>query len=145
MILNNSIEALTKQISETKSKKELLHYLHNNTRYPSDFSEFFNSIVINKDLKISEIIAHSLLDTHYAYQIINGRKKNPSRNKIIALCLSAHLNLEEINEALMISQKGILYPKNTMDAIIIKHVLSKDYEILKINEELDSYGIVDYL
>lgn len=77
----------------------------------------------------------------YAYQIVNGTRSNPGREKIICLCIAAHMNITETKRALEIAQAGILYPKNIRDAIIIKHINTDDFSVMNINCDLDKHGL----
>ena len=97
---------------------------------------YFNEYIAEHGLKVSEIVEKSQLAREYAYQILNGRKKNPSRDKLLALCLGAEMPLKDIQRTLKISQHGILYSKNVRDAVIIVCIYHKIYEINKINEYL---------
>ena len=89
---------------------------------------------------ISENIKESGLPD-YAYQIVNGTRSNPGREKIICLCIAAHMNITETKRALEIAQAGILYPKNIRDAIIIKHINTDDFSVMNINCDLDKHGL----
>ena len=65
------------------------------------------------------IITKSQLEQIYAYHIFAGRKKNPSRNKILALALSMELTQKEAQRLLYYAGSERLYPKNAWDSVII--------------------------
>ncbi|MEG1132303.1 MAG: hypothetical protein RSD77_08285 [Romboutsia sp.] len=96
--------------------------------------KFFKYICSEKNISKSSLIKNSEIDRTYGYQILNGTKK-PSRDKILKLCISANLNLEESNKALKLGNVGELYPKNPRDSVII-FGLNKNLDILKIDELL---------
>ncbi len=102
----------------------------------SDLSlpNFFESICKEKNISKSLLIKNAEIDRTYGYQILSGSKK-PSRDKIIQLCLSARLNLEESNKALKLGNVGELYPKNPRDSILIFGI-NKNLNISKIDELL---------
>lgn len=78
-------------------------------------------------------------------QIINGNKKNPGRNKVLCLCIGAKMNIHETNMALELTNNAALYPQNTKDAIIIKHINKENWSVSDINSELHEYGVTDLL
>lgn len=96
--------------------------------------KFFKDICSEKNISKSSLIKNAEIDRTYGYQILNGTKK-PSRDKILKLCISANLNLEESNKALKLGNVGELYPKNPRDSVII-FGLNKNLDILKIDELL---------
>ena len=54
-------------------------------------SEYLDLLIESKKLKKSDIIVRSNLDKNYAYQIFNGTKTNPSRNKVLMLAFGMGL------------------------------------------------------
>lgn len=96
--------------------------------------KFFKDICSKKNISKSSLIKNAEIDRTYGYQILSGTKK-PSRDKILKLCISANLNLEESNKALKLGNVGELYPKNPRDSVII-FGLNKNLDILKIDELL---------
>ena len=55
----------------------------------------------------------------YAYHIFGGRKKHPSREKIISLALAMKLSVDETQRLLYYSENEKLYAKNAWDSVII--------------------------
>ena len=49
----------------------------------SSLSEYLELLISEKKLRKSTVIKRSNLDKNYAYQIFNGNKEKPSRNKVI--------------------------------------------------------------
>lgn len=89
------------------------------------FRDFFNQYLANhRNIKLANIIKDSGLSRQYAYQILNGTKK-ANRDRILALCFAAGMNLDEINHALIYAKHNPLYAKNKRDAIIIVAINSK--------------------
>ena len=94
-----------------------------------------------KGLLLRNVVAESNLEQHYAYQIINGNKQNPSRIKVLALCIACHMTLAETQHALGISQNGILYPRVAFDAIVIYNLNIENWSVYAINEQLHAEGL----
>ena len=100
---------------------------------------FFDEYMKEHGLTKKDLVINSLLDRTYAYQILSGLRK-PSRDKILALCLSGKMSFEEIQRALEIAQAGILYPKDPRDAAIILCIHNRIYNVYEINMYLDQKG-----
>ncbi len=62
-------------------------------------------------------------------------RKNPSRNKLLALAVAMKLNIEECQKLLKFGGVNELYPRNRRDAIII-FALTKKLSIFELNELL---------
>ncbi len=124
-------------ILEKTSIEGLEDYIENEEILPEyTIQSYFNEYIADHELKASEIIENSQIAREYAYQILNGRKKNPSRDKILALCLGAKMPLKDIQRVLKLSHQGILYAKNVRDAVIIVCIHHNIYEISTINDYL---------
>ena len=106
-----------------------------------DISDYLNQSMSSHSLKTSDVIKHSLLDRFYANQILNGTRKNPSREKLIPLCLAMGMDLEETNRALKIGKAGTLYSKDKRDAVIIMCINRKIFDVMKVNELLYENGL----
>ena len=52
-----------------------------------DIAEYLENIIREKQLKRSQIVKDSGLDRSYVYHILNGERKNPSRSKLLAICV----------------------------------------------------------
>ncbi len=83
----------------------------------------------------AELIKLSNLQSSYGYQILNGTKEKPSRDKLLALCVAMKINFDEIQKVLTLAQCGILYPRNIRDSIIINAV-NKGTGLQKLNQLL---------
>ena len=121
-------------LSKIHSEEELSAFLSELRKegHTVTLSNYLNNIMHIKGL---------LLELHYAYQLINVNKQNPSRVKVLALCLACHMTLEETQHALAISQNGILYPRNSFDAIIIYNITHENWSVYEINEQLLHEGL----
>lgn len=125
-------------LNNIDNQKDLDNYIDddkNISKY-DDFVDYFLSL--DKIIKIdkSELINKSGIERTYGYQILNKTRK-PGRDKIISLCLSGKLNLNETNKALESAKQQLLYSRNKRDIIII----------FSINNELsvdDTNYLLDY-
>ena len=90
------------------------------------FSKFFNDyLASHQNLKLSSIINDSGITRQHAHAIING-DKNGNRDKIIALCFAAGMNLDETNHALIYAKHSALYSKDRRDSYIIYAITKKE-------------------
>lgn len=110
------------------SKQELSEEL------PS-LSDYLNDHIGKKGLLVSDVIKRSGLSRDYAYAIINGNRKNPTKDRIIALCLATRMNLIETQRALKLCGM-VLYAKNKRDAALIICINREIYDLDKVNNFL---------
>ena len=104
--------------------------------YPA-VDEYLKGLLEKYDVTVGNLVKRTNIDRVYAYQIIQGKKSHPSREKLLAISLGIGLNLDETQHLLRYARVAELYPKNPQDSIIIfaiEHKLS----FLDTNELLDS-------
>ena len=111
----------------------------NQAEFTKPLHEYLNQILQEKNLSKTEVIKKSLININYAYHIFLGKRKKTSRDKILALGLSMNLNLEEMQYLLRYAGCGVLYPRNTRDAIIISAV-EQDLSVADTNSLLENLG-----
>ncbi|CEN25377.1 Helix-turn-helix domain [[Clostridium] sordellii] len=132
---NETVELMSilKNIDDESYLDEFVKITSNNF---SDLSlpNFFQNICKEKGISKSDLIKNAEIDRTYGYQILNGTKK-PSRDKLLKLCISASLDIEESNKALKLGNVGQLYPKNPRDSIIIFGI-NKKLNLFQIDELL---------
>ncbi len=129
-------DELLHTLKNLSSATELDSYLGETEKadFPQSFCAYFNGLLKQKGLAKGEVIIRSGLDRSYAYQILQeDSKKQPGRNKILALCLAAGCSLAETIRALETSGEAILYAKNKRDAILIFSI-HKGLSLLDTNE-----------
>lgn len=97
-----------------KSTDELMKILNSKKSYNEFFEEevgelcfssvadYLEVLLNEKHLKKSDVIRKSNLDKNYAYQIFNGNKLNPSRNKMLMLAFGMELSLKETRKLLKV-------------------------------------------
>lgn len=100
----------------------------------------WSSCSAKKKLKKSEVINKSNIEKYYAYQIFNGNKENPSRDKMIMLAFGMGLTVEETRKLLKIAKVSDLYVRSPRDSIFI-FCLNKGLGIIEVNEYLSDYNL----
>lgn len=125
-----------------KSKRDYSEFLKEeiDELYFASISEYLEILLAQKKLKKGDVINKANLDKSYAYQIFNGNKTNPSRDKLIMLAFGMELNLEETRKLLKISNVSDLYIRNPRDSAIIFCIENK-LDLIRTNEKLDELSL----
>ena len=106
------------------------------TDYPYSFVMFMDQMIHERKMKRKDIIARSGLDPDYAYKLLNGRKKTRERDYILALCIGAKLNIQQIQHALICSGMLPLSNSDIRSRIIIMGI-QRGISVYQINDHLD--------
>ncbi|MCH5344001.1 MAG: helix-turn-helix transcriptional regulator [Acetatifactor sp.] len=101
-------------------------------------SEHLTTLLKQKKLKRADVVRNSDLDKAYVYQIFSG-KKNPSRDKLIAIAFGMHLNEEDTQRMLKLAGHSELYPRIGRDALIL-FAIQRGMSIWETDEALDKNG-----
>ncbi|MGY3778929.1 helix-turn-helix domain-containing protein [Isobaculum melis] len=109
------------------------HFVENTVMF------YLNEWLEEKKLTKAQVIRRSAMSEVTGYQYFDG-KRNPSRERLIALCFGLGLNDEEANQLLKKSGYARLYAKHVWDAVII-YGLAKDYSIEETNLLLFEKGL----
>lgn len=138
IITNISTASLT---SELKDTKDIEHYLIKNKDNMLTYTLFdhLTMLLAQKDISIATVVRDSLLERSYVYDIFAGRK-NPSRNKLIALAFGLKLSDEETQKMLKISGNRELYARDVRDSVIL-FALRQHMDIDKTNELLFNHDL----
>lgn len=134
-----------------KSTDELMKILNSKKSYNEFFEEevgelcfssvadYLEVLLNEKHLKKSDVIRKSNLDKNYAYQIFNGNKLNPSRNKMLMLAFGMELSLNETRKLLKVCCLPDLHVRSPRDSIII-FGLNKKMSLIDVNESLSDFS-----
>ncbi|MBP5655703.1 MAG: helix-turn-helix transcriptional regulator [Clostridiales bacterium] len=138
--MTDNTNDLMAKLKTTDDTAELDRYLEQiRDRYPKDLSSYIKTILEEKGMSIADMQKKSGIDRTYIYQIMDGRK-NPGRDKIIAMAVACRMTLPECQRALEIAQEGILYPKGRRDSVIIYAVCNK-MNVMELNGLLEEYKL----
>lgn len=137
--MKKSTDELLKILKSTRDYSEFLKE-EIDELYFSSISEYLEILLSQKKLKKGDVINRANLDKSYAYQIFNGNKTNPSRDKLIMLAFGMELNLEETRKLLKISNVSDLYIRNPRDSAIIFCIENK-LDLMRTNEKLDELSL----
>ncbi|MCI8578891.1 MAG: hypothetical protein HFG64_15560 [Lachnospiraceae bacterium] len=123
-------------LTSTHSRKDLANYLDQHTVPDSalSFSQTFQLLLDQHNLKKADVIRDSNLDRTYAYQVLSG-SRHPGRDKILALGIAAGFSVKEIRRLLECASAAILYSRSSRDAVILYGIENR-LNLMRINEML---------
>lgn len=127
-------------LTELKSERNIARYLKENEPHFVDqrIGDYLDAFVAAKGLKKSQIFKDAEINEIYGYQIFSGTRK-PSRNKLIALCISMGMSEEELGTALKYAGEAPLYARSKRDSMILSGIL-KGNSVMQINNLLYEHG-----
>ena len=138
--MDQNTSDLMQKLASAETEQNLESYVKSiDGKYPQTYPEFMKTILEKRNMTIADVQKKSGIDRNYIYQLINGRK-NPGRDKIIAIALASSMTLAECQRALEITKEGILYPKNKRDSIII-YAINNKISVMELNGLLEEYGV----
>ena len=100
-------------------------YIKENKEHFVDLTiaQFLSEYISAKGLKKSTVIKDAEISEIFGFQVLSGTR-NPSRNTLLSLCVSAKMTLDEVQATLKIAEFAPLYPKSKRDSIIILGITS---------------------
>lgn len=135
---NKSTDELIKVIEK---EPKIQKYLANNQDefdYTS-LADALNHLKERSRLSKANIAKLANADRIYTYQIFNGTKLNPSRDKIVALCIALQASLSETQYILRLGHAEQLHPRKVRDSIFI-HAIKHHSSVDMVNEALEDVG-----
>ena len=99
-----------------------------------DVQSLLAAMFEKRDMSKSTLAKRAGMSNVYLHQVFSGRR-NPSRNRMLCICLGMEATLDEAQELLKRSGMGLLYPKDRRDAIIIYGLLHKQ-SLFEVNDKL---------
>lgn len=70
------------------------------------------------DQKASVVSVNAMLAASYVGNIVNGKKRNPSRDALISICLAIGTSVEEVQYLLKYAGQAPLYVRRKRDVVI---------------------------
>lgn len=103
-----------------------------------EFSDLLQELFQKKGMSKAALAKRAGMSEVYLHQLFSGGR-NPSRNRIICLCLGLSATLEEAQKLLRGSGNAELYAKDRRDAIIIYGLIHR-MTVTEVNDRLFSEG-----
>ena len=137
--MNKSTGELLDSLKSVRSYDEFLKKEIGELNF-STLAEYLEMLIESKKLKKSDIITRGNLDKNYAYQIFNGTKTNPSRDKVLMLAFGMGLDFNETTVLLKNAKQPDLYIRDPRDSVII-FCLENHMTLIQANEQLLDNGL----
>ena len=105
--------------------------------------EYLSLLLAEKGLNKNDVIKKSGLERLYGYHIFAGRRKKPSREKMLALAFAMQLSPEETQRLLYYAGDAPLYVRNRRDSVIW-YALNRHLNVIETNillEEMNEQPI----
>ena len=109
---------------ELMSAPDIDSYIKNNQTSFAERSvtELLASFYERQGLSKAELARRSCMSEVYLHQVFAGRR-NPSRDKLLCLCIGMELSFDETQELLKEAAYAQLYPRIKREAVIIHGIV----------------------
>ena len=115
-------------------------------RFPAEFLDeddhignYLNQLLWKYDKKASVVSQDAMLTHSYVGNIVNGKKRNPSRDALISICLTIGTTVEEVQYLLKYAGQAPLYVRRKRD-VIIWFGFMKHMTLDEVDEKLRERG-----
>jgi len=122
-------------------QEETEEFVGKNSAELPAFHEYLAAVMREKEIKTADVVKRSRISKNYVYNILNGDKTNPGRDKVIALCVASEMTYKETQRALEISGLAPLYPRDERDVRIATAINRGVNDVMNINLMLDEHGL----
>ena len=130
---DKSTDDLQEELMHASSIDSYIHGnkgLFTNPKIPTLLAEIYEKKSISKAV----LARRAGMSEVYLHQVFAGRR-NPSRDRLLCLCLGMGASLEETQQLLRQAAYAQLYPRNKRDAIISHGILHRT-DLSVINDKL---------
>lgn len=137
MDLSNDMELYSelKNIKESGEEEAFIKkYVSNDSGIK--FHEYLQEYIVGNDLSMATVMNNSRLNKNYGYNIVNGTRKNPGRDKVLALCIGAGMPFDAVQQALKLANHPLLDPRNERDIRIAVSINKCINDVIKVNLKL---------
>ncbi|SDB57549.1 macro domain-containing protein [Butyrivibrio sp. INlla16] len=107
--------------------------------YKDSFGEHLQQLINKKGLKNSEVYAAANMSKQYFSKLLKD-KVNPSKEKMLALAVGLHLNMDETVDFLRLAGYA-MSPISQTDAVVEYFIRKQEYNVMRIDIVLYEYGL----
>lgn len=133
---------LSKRLEQVRNCVEGDTFIEENlTQQPMELHEYLNLLIAEHTTTAADAARRSNVSKNYIYNILNGERKNPSRDKILALCVGIGASFAQTNRALELAKYAPLYPKDERDVRIAVAINKGMTDVTNLNLQLEEYGL----
>lgn len=137
--MKKSTMELLKLIEKTPTFKEYESQAEGEFIEKLPLHVYLKRLLKAKDIEQKEVTRRSGMDRKYVHNIFSGARKNPSRDKVLTLCLAMGLSADETQELLKCTGYPSLYPRIKRDSAII-YAMERRMSVKDTEELLDELG-----
>lgn len=137
-MLEKTTDDLQQELMKTEDLDRFLQENQDSFRMQT-VSEIAQEIFSRRGHNKSGVARRAGMSEVYLYQIFSGRR-NPTRNKVVCLCIGLCASLEEAQKLLKACGHAPLYVKDPRDAVII-FSLTNGHTLQQTNDALFSHGM----
>lgn len=139
-MMPDTTRTLSRKLQSIKDDAEAESFIKENSATTSLHS-FLNELLAENEVTVSEVIERSGVSKNYIYNILSGARTNPSRDKVIAVCIGLGATFSQTNRALELVKHSALYPRDERDARIAISINQGLKKVTDINISLEHQGL----
>ena len=133
-------EPLTEDLlDELRSAPSAEDYLARHTTSTRVFADYLCELLDERGLERKEVVREAGIDPTYGWQLFKGKRKNPSRDIVLALAFALGCSVRETDRLLQAAGVSRLYVKERRDAIVV-FCLDQHATLAETNEALYRMG-----
>lgn len=136
----DTTRSLSKKLQGIRDDNEAESFIKEHSGY-SSLHGFLNELMASKTITIPELIDRSGISKNYIYNILGGERTNPSRDKVIAICIGLGATFSQTNRALELVKYSALYPRDERDARIAIAINQGIKRVTDVNIMLEQNGL----
>lgn len=130
------------KLRKIQTEEEIRAFVEEHCFGSCTIKDHLSHILAKKEISLSSLLEKSNINKNYGYNLISGARKNPGRDKVIAICVGAEMTFQETQETLDIAKVGRLYYRDERDVRIAAAINSKIGSVTKLNLTLAEHGLV---
>lgn len=140
--MDKTTRSLSKKLENVKNCVEGDAFIaEHHVGEPEALADYISRLMAEKDVTTAQVIERGNISKNYIYNILNGERKNPGRDKVIALCIGIGASFSETNRALELVRHSPLYPKDERDVRIAVAINKGTMDVTMLNLQLEEYGL----
>lgn len=105
----------------------------------ADLGKYQCTLLEKHGLQKKDLIFASGRERSYCYQLLNGTRRNPSRDMLLAIALGLQFTCDETQTMLRIAGLSPLFPRIRRDAVILQQ-LAAGKSLYECNDRLAACG-----
>ena len=130
---DRNYEAALEQVRPEELMSFFQEYDQELLKGPGLFSSYMRAKFREKRILQQNVFLAADISENYGYKIISEEKHTVNRDIILRICLAAHFDVEETQEALVLYGMAPLHKRIPRDIIFLTAIRNKIYDIYQVN------------